>query len=119
MADHRSLQAWKSARAATGLALQIFREPNKRVPNAFLEQLCRATLSVQLNIAEGYALGTRPQFRRHLSIAFGSAVEADDILTTVLEERLIDEDLGIRALAECRRSRRALLGLLKKFRPLQ
>jgi four helix bundle protein len=71
-----------------------------------------------LNISEGYALGTRPQFRRHLAIAFGSAVEAEDLLSTFLEERLVAEDLGREALAECRRSKVALLGLLKKFRPL-
>ncbi len=74
---------------------------------------------MQLNIAEGYALGTQPQFRRHLAIAFGSAVEVEDLLTTALEERLIDADLGTRALVECRRSKRTLLGLLKKFRPLK
>ena len=85
---------------------------------AFLEQLCRAALSVQLNIAEGYALGTRPQFRRHLAIAFGSVVEVDELLTTSLEEHLIEAELGALALTECRRAKRRLLGLLKKFRPL-
>jgi four helix bundle protein len=119
MADHRSLPAWKSARAATGIALRIFRQLNSRAPAAFFEQLCSATLSVQLTIVEGYALGTRPQFRRHLAIAFGSAVEVEDLLTTILEERLIAEDLGSRALVECRRSKVALLGLLKKFRPMR
>ena len=119
MADHRTLQAWRSARAATGFALRIFREPNRRAPAAFYEQLCRAVLSVQLNIAEGYALGTRPQFRRHLAIAFGSAVEAEDLLSTLLEEQLVEPDLGSHALAELRRSKVAVLGLLKKFRPLK
>lgn len=119
MADYRSLQAWKSARAVTGYSLLILRKSPKTTPGAFLEQLCRAALSVQLNIAEGYALGTRPQFRRHLAIAFGSAIEVDEILTTSLEERLIETELGVRALAECRRSERTLLGLLKKFRPLE
>jgi len=87
MADYRSLQAWKSARAVTGFALRILRLSGKTAPAAFLDQLCRAALSVQLNIAEGYALGTRPQFRRHLAIAFGSAIEVDEVLTTLLEER--------------------------------
>jgi hypothetical protein len=38
--------------------------------------------------------------------------------TTSLEEHLIEVELGALALAECRRSKRTLLGLLKKFRPL-
>jgi four helix bundle protein len=48
-------------------------------PRAFglFDQLKRATLSVEANIVEGYALGTAPLCRRHLRIAFGSAAEAE------------------------------------------
>ena len=50
-----------------------------RHPRAFslFDQLKRATLSVEANIVEGYALGTVPLCRRHLRIAFGSAAEAE------------------------------------------
>jgi len=41
------------------------------------DQLKRATLSVEANIVEGYALGTVGLCRRHLRIAFGSAAEAE------------------------------------------
>src|SRR2546430_16221632 len=41
------------------------------------DQLKRATLSIEANIVEGYALGTVPLCRRHLRIAFGSAAEAE------------------------------------------
>ena len=87
------------------------------MPFCVLEQLCGATLSVQLNIAEGYALATTPQFRKHLNIAYGSVVEAEDLLITLLEEEVIPADLGTPALTECRRSKRALLGLIRKLRP--
>src|SRR5690242_3036568 len=47
----------------------------------------RSSLSVQLNIAEGYSLPRR--FRSHLEIAYGSAVETGDLLELALEEGVI------------------------------
>ena len=41
----------------------------------------RSSLSVQLNIAEGYAFfSDSATWRKHLRIAYGSAVETDDLL---------------------------------------
>jgi len=37
-------------------------------------------VSVEANIVEGYALGSRPQFRRHLRIALGSAAETECLI---------------------------------------
>ncbi len=79
------LRAWKHARATT---LAVFRFADASwTPGraAALEQLRRASLSVQLNIAEGYAFGTTPKLRAHLRIAYASAVEATDILEVLQE----------------------------------
>jgi len=77
MHSYRTLEAWKRAHAAVIL---VFRATDRaRHPRAFslFDQLKRATLSVEANIVEGYALGTVPLCRRHLRIAFGSAAEAE------------------------------------------
>jgi four helix bundle protein len=37
-------------------------------------------VSVEANIVEGYALGSRIQFRRHLRIALGSAAETECLI---------------------------------------
>jgi four helix bundle protein len=52
---------------------------------ALFDQLKRAAISVEANIAEGYALGTIPLYRRHIRIALGSAAEAE-CLTRVAGE---------------------------------
>src|SRR5690348_1895272 len=39
------------------------------------DQIRRAAGSIPANLAEGYALGTTPQFLRHARIALGSAAE--------------------------------------------
>ena len=52
---------------------------------ALFDQLKRAAISVEANIAEGYALGTVPLYKRHIRIAVGSAAEAE-CLTRVAGE---------------------------------
>ncbi len=77
MHSYQTLDAWKRAHAAVVL---VFRATDQaRHPRSFtlFDQLRRATLSVEANIVEGYALGTVPLCRRHLRIAFGSAAEAE------------------------------------------
>ena len=77
MDSYKTLEAWKRAHAAVLLVFQA--TDRARHPRAFglFDQLKRATLSVEANIVEGYALGTIPLCRRHLRIAFGSAAEAE------------------------------------------
>jgi len=77
MHSYKTLEAWKRAHAAVLLVFQA--TDRARHPRAFglFDQLKRATLSVEANIVEGYALGTVPLCRRHLRIAFGSAAEAE------------------------------------------
>src|SRR2546425_7246689 len=77
MHSYQTLDAWKRAHAAV---LQVFESADRaRHPRSFglFDQLKRATLSVESNIVEGYALGAVPLCRRHLRIAFGSAAEAE------------------------------------------
>ena len=105
MRKYRSLVAWQRARELSLLALRAT-EAAKHRRSIVLDQLARAALSVELNIVEGYALGTRAQFRRHLRIAVGSAAEAECAIdiARILEwlpadvtgqlDRLVDETLA-------------------------
>ena len=72
---------------------------------------------MQLNIAEGYALGSRAAFRRHLSIAYGSAVETGDLLELLIEKQLGPVAQAQRLLALIHRTQGLLLGLLERYRP--
>jgi four helix bundle protein len=76
MRDHKSLLAWQEANAVVRAVMLGTRGP--RHPCA--DQLQRAALSVQLNIAEGYALRASKRFRNHLDIAYASAVETAELL---------------------------------------
>jgi four helix bundle protein len=98
--------------------LDVARNSWKPYTAALFSQLQRASLSVQLNIAEGYAYANSPSFTRHLTIAYGSAVETGELLEIALDAELVPTDVGKHLLIRNQRSQRLLLGLLKWRRSL-
>jgi four helix bundle protein len=80
MDGYRSLAAWRTAQE---LCIRVLDATDGRLDRrawAVVDQLRRAVLSVDINIVEGYALGTPALFRRHLRIALGSAAEVHRLL---------------------------------------
>ena len=116
MRDHRSLEAWREAHAITRAAFSARRDHSKAYAFPAFEQLQRAALSIQLNLAEGYALGTARRFVNHLTIAYGSAVETAEILQLGLEEGFLAREVAEEALQRAKRCQALLLGLIKRYR---
>ena len=91
MKSYEDLRAWQHAEA---IALEVFRwadghwSPQRA---SALEQLRRASLSVALNIAEGFDCGPGPRCRFHLRVAYGSAVETTALLRFLTR---LGDDLG-------------------------
>jgi four helix bundle protein len=115
--DHKSLHAWQESRAVVLGVIELARGSWKPYAAALFSQLQKASLSVQLNIAEGYAYGESPNFRRHLAIAYGSSVETGELLEIALDARLVCTEACLGLLTHNRRSQRLLLGMLKGKRP--
>jgi len=73
----RKLIVWERAHALT---LAIYKA-SERFPKhemfGLTSQIRRASVSVESNIAEGYALGTAPNYLRHLHIAIGPLAEVE------------------------------------------
>jgi four helix bundle protein len=113
MRDHRSLEAWQEARAVVLGTLELARNSWKPYAAALFSQLQRTSLSVQLNIAEGYAYANSPSFTRHLAIAYGSAVETGELLEIALDADVVSPKVAKELLTRNQRSQRLLLGLLK------
>ncbi|MGE0352551.1 MAG: four helix bundle protein [Gemmatimonadales bacterium] len=114
MRDHTSLLAWQEARAVVMAVVELNRAEWKPWIRTMFEQLQRASLSVQLNIVEGYGLGGA-SFRHHLKIAYGSSLESGEILMLLSESYLKDSALVTEALQHCRQCQRLLLGLMRRL----
>jgi four helix bundle protein len=115
MRDHKSLVAWQVANELVRGVLKACRAWWRPHAGELFHQLQRSSLSVQLNIAEGYALKGRRQFYYHLRVAYGSAVESGDLLELALSERLLPDEEAQALLASCHRAQRLLLGMLHRY----
>jgi four helix bundle protein len=114
--DHRSLEAWIEARQVSGAVLRAARDYWKAYASAVFAQLERAALSVQLNIAEGYALKGHRRFANHLTIAYGSAIETQELLELARDEGILPAPLAQDIVNRSERCQRLLLGLIKRYR---
>jgi four helix bundle protein len=114
--DHKSLKVWQEARLVTLGVLELCRGSWQPWGAAVFSQLQRASLSVQLNIAEGYSFGDSPSFTRHLGIAYGSAVETCELLELITAADLAQGDLPGRLLRHVSNTQRLLIGMLRTRR---
>jgi len=73
----RKLIVWQRAHELTLLIYKASEKFPKHEMFGLASQIRRATVSIESNIAEGYALGTAPNYLRHLNISVGSLAEVE------------------------------------------
>jgi four helix bundle protein len=103
--------AWGKARILTREVYSITRNPLFKRDYALCDQIRRGSLSIMLNIAEGYDRRTDPEFRRYLSIANGSAAEVQSALYVALDQQYLSQPEFQRLYDRCAEIRRMINGL--------
>jgi four helix bundle protein len=73
----KKLIVWKRAHALTLAIYKLSDKFPRHEMFGLTSQIRRSAASVGANIAEGYALGTAPNYLRHLNIAVGSLAETE------------------------------------------
>jgi four helix bundle protein len=116
MRDHKSLLAWQHAHEVVVAVTKARIRHWSPTTSDIFSQLHRSALSVQLNIAEGYAFGPSRRFKYHLEMAYGSTIETIDILELVLELDLFPKSVAAPALTHAVDCRGLILGLVRRYR---
>ena len=83
------LTCYQEARSLS-LALDEWIEKVENPSQVYIDQLLRASLSIQLNIAEGFNRYTHADFHRFLGMAKGSVAEVQALLNTALDRHWLD-----------------------------
>jgi len=109
------LYTWRCAQelAYQGYLLTLSSQLSRHF--ALIDQIRRAALSVPANIAEGYALGTTPQFLRGLKIALGSNTELYSHLAVLARLELVPTNDVHAVIDLCNRVIAMTIGLIRKL----
>jgi len=111
----QKLDTWRGAQELARVAYLLTTAPTVSKHFALVDQIRRAAISVPANIAEGYALGSTPEFVRCLKIALGSSTELLSHLTLLESLHLIPE-AELRPCTElCNRVVAMIIGLIRKL----
>jgi four helix bundle protein len=116
MLTHRTLLAWQRARSLVVLVAAVQREHWRPWARAFWDQLQRASVSAQINIAEGYCGLSRRRWLYFLTIAHGSAVESLELTELLRDLEAVPSHKAAELVAAAEESVRLLHGLLKRAR---
>lgn len=109
------LDAWNVAQHVAHRAYLLSLDARLSKHFALIDQIRRAALSVPANIAEGYSLGTTPQFLRGLKIALGSNTELYSHLTVLRKLDLVSTEDVVPVLDLCNRSIAIIIGLIRRL----
>jgi four helix bundle protein len=111
----RTLPAWRRAHELAHAAYSLTNSPALARHFALVDQIRRAAISVPANIAEGYALGSTPQFLRCLKISLGSCTELLTHLSLLQALRILPESEVAPCVELCDRVTGLIIGLIRKL----
>lgn len=85
------LEAWKIARELTKDIYQLTRKDRFARDFGLKDQICRSSVSIMSNVAEGFERDGDKEFINFLSIAKGSTGETRSLLYVAMDQNYITE----------------------------
>lgn len=107
------MHSWQKAREVTREIYATTSKGNFSKDFSLKDQIRRASVSIMLNIAEGYARRSNNEFRQYLYIAHGSAAEVQSALYVALDQKYIDESTFKAIYDETERCSKLISGLIR------
>lgn len=108
--------AWQKARGLAGDIYAITSNGKFARDFGLKDQIRRASVSVMLNIAEGFARRGDKQFSQFLHVAQGSVAEVQSALYIALDQKYVDKDSFERLHDQCTEISKMLSGLITYLR---
>jgi four helix bundle protein len=108
--------AWQKARLLVGEVYRVTADGRFTKDYGLRDQIRRASVSIMLNIAEGFARRTNKEFGQFLFIAHGSTAEVQSALYIALDQKYIGQETFESLFANCTEISKMISGLLKYLR---
>ncbi|ANW96198.1 four helix bundle protein [Wenyingzhuangia fucanilytica] len=90
--NFRELEIWKESKDLSIQVYKITRNFPREEVYGITSQICRASVSIPSNIAEGAGRNSNKDFSRFINIALGSAFELETQLIIALELEYISKE---------------------------
>lgn len=107
------LEAWKVSRELTREVYRVSKNDLFKYDYGLRDQICRASVSIMSNIAEGFEGGGNKEFSNFLSIAKGSAGEVRSQIYVALDHNYISESEFDLLCNKSTQNSRMIAGLIK------
>jgi four helix bundle protein len=85
------IEAWQRARELTAEIYKVTKRKPFSTDFNLRDQIRRASISIMLNIAEGFARRTDKEFAQFLTLAHGSAAEVQAALYVALDQEYVKQ----------------------------
>jgi four helix bundle protein len=85
------IEAWQIGRDLTRLVYRVIKKNEFSNDYGLKDQVCRASVSIMANIAEGFDSGSRADFARFLAYAQRSCSELQSEMYVALDQNYITE----------------------------
>jgi len=105
--------AWQKAQDLAALVYKHFDESKDR---SFRSQICRASVSVSNNIAEGFNRNTDKEFARFLNIARASCDEVKSMSYLACRLGFINDTTKNELIENCEEVSKVIFGLIKALK---
>jgi len=109
------LEVWKSSRELNKKIYLLTSAALFNKDYGLKDQLQRASVSIMLNIAEGFASGSPKSFATFLRYSFRSSAEVKSILYAALDLKYIKQEDFIDISGKIERIQKLLSGLIKRL----
>lgn len=115
MKSFEDMQAWQLARNLVGQVFILEKLTSSPAFGIWYSQMCRATLSIMNNLAEGFERGSAADMKRFYQMAKGSAAEVRSMLAVGKDVEFLGAETAETLARQVIEIRALIIGLMRSI----